>query len=220
MRNIAYLKQQLAERLIFKMRNDLQSILAALPLLTHEQLSAEEKQKINSIVTHKINESMNVLLHVQTQISLQPEHIVYYPIDAKAALQQALKNIQSLAQQHQVTLDCQLPTIASLVLAAPEALSEIIFKIINLLLQDIKHPKTIHIQLIEQPQWLIYRFRNQSCDLSNELLQHYLSHETPSTPEGYRQLQSAIETISRWGGQLTALSESGLSFELRLKSFI
>lgn len=55
MRNIAYLKQQLAERLIFKMRNDLQSILAALPLLTYEQLSAEEKQKINSIVTHKIN---------------------------------------------------------------------------------------------------------------------------------------------------------------------
>ena len=240
--NLHKLKEEVAEQMIFQLRNDLQSINLAMPLLAREELSGEQKHKMIEQVRKKMDKSMNFLEKMQSQLSVEQEVMTvgYYPIDAKKPIQMALENLHGLAAEQRVELHSNLPALISLVFASPQELRTVLITLLTQLIHDSLENTKIIIQLKErEDHWISYICKNTGFGLPNEHFQRYLfgdvsdfedsaklldsEKELPnSIKHEFNKIRSAIQKVQSWGGTVTAFSEigQGMSFELRLKSFL
>jgi len=222
------LKEQVAERLIYQFRNDMQSILMASQLLTSDKTGESEKKMVGGILQNKVNSHLNILNEVEAQLNAELDatsttsHFETYPVDPKEAVSEAMKNVAEAAVERQVKLQSDLPELVSLVFAAPNALTSVISRILALLIEDAVSNTDITIDMIERDQCLTYSLKNSGFGMPNERLQDYLFNSEVETSETFKGIHLALEWLKRWEGSLTGESQvgQGMSFELRLRSFI
>ncbi len=220
------LKEQIAERLIFQFRNDMQSILTASQLLTNPQTNATDKHIATNILQNKINSHIKILDQVEKQLNIEmdddPTNVTTYPIDAKESVLDAMENASIEAVKHQVKLVANLPNLVSLIFASRTELYWIVGSIFALLIED-SIPKTdIVINMEEREHWVTYIFKNTGFGIPNERFQQYLLVKELEVAEQFNDIRRAINTVKIWDGTLTAESQVGvgITFELRLRSFI
>jgi hypothetical protein len=221
------LKEQVAERLIFQFRNDMQSIMTASKLLSSEQSSLEEKRMIAGILQGKVNSHLKILNEVETQLNIELDanktlFIENYPIDAKEAILDAIEKVYAIAREHQVSFHHDLPALVSLVFAAPNELSLVIASILSVLVHEAAPNTHITINMEERNNMITYVFKNKGAGMENERLQQYLFFDEVEIPEQFNSLRRAIKLITHWKGTLAGSSkiDEGLSFTLCLRSFI
>jgi len=219
------LKEQVAERLIFQFRNDMQSIMTASKLLSSEQSSHEEKRMVAGILQGKVNAHLKILNEVETQLNVELDasiQVENYPIDAKEPILDAIEKVNAIATEQQIKIHHELPALVSLVFAAPNELSLVIASVLTLLIDDGAPNTDITLELEERDNGMTYTFKNSGSGMPNERLQQYLFSDDVDISEKFNSLRRAIKLIRHWKGTLTASSQidQGLSFELRLRSFI
>jgi len=219
-------KDKVAERFIFQLRNDMHSILTASQLLTSDQASDPEKRMVGGILQNKINNQLKILNEVDALLKTDPSSITSrfeaYPLDPKKPLLDAMENLADAAVERQVKLHCDLPALVSLVYAAPNELTSVITSVLVLLVDDAVENTKITIDMEELDKWLTYTFKNTGVGIPNERLQQYLFSQEVEVSKKFNDMRRAVELIKLWKGTLKAESEvdQGMSFELRLRSFI
>jgi len=222
------LKEQVAERLIFQFRNDMQSILMASQLLTSDKTGESERQMVGGILQNKVSSHLNILKEVEAQLNADLDatsttsQFETYPVDPKEAVSEAMKNVAEAAIERQVKLQSHIPDLVSLVFAAPNALTLVISSILTLLIEDAVSNTDITIDMIERDNSLIYHLKNSGFGMPNERFQDYLFKPEVESSETFKAIHVALKWLKRWEGTLTAESQvgQGMSFELRLRSFI
>jgi CHASE2 domain-containing sensor protein/signal transduction histidine kinase len=220
------LKEQVAERLIYQFRNDMQSILMASKLLTNDKAGEAEKQMVGKILNDKVNNHVNILAEVEEQLKVDLDTADtdsgVYPIDPKAPVFEAMESLAERAVDKQLKLHQELPALVSLVFAAPNGLTTVISHLLSLLIDDAEPNTQMTIGMEEREGWLTYTFKNTGFGIPNERLQQYLFDTNANVSTQFEAVRQAIELITAWQGTLTAESEvgQGISFQLRLKSFI
>jgi len=222
------LKEQVAERLIFQFRNDMQSILTASKLLVNEKTSEAEKRMVGGILENKVNDHLKILNEVEKQLNAEVDATTttssfeVYPVDPKEPVLGAIENLAEMAVKRQVKLHSHLPDLVSLVFAAPNELTSVIAKILALLIDDAVENTELTIDMVERDNEVIYTFKNVGFGIPNERLQSYLFSKEVEVQKKFKDMHHIIKLIKIWKGKLTAESEvgQGMSFELRLRSFI
>ncbi|RKZ52508.1 MAG: hypothetical protein DRR00_08140 [Candidatus Parabeggiatoa sp. nov. 3] len=221
------LKEQVAERLIYQFRNDMQSIMTASKLLSSEQSSLQEKRMVAGILQGKVNSHLKILNEVETQLNVELDasktlQVENYPIDAKEPVLDAIEKVHGIATEQQIKIHHELPALVSLVFAAPNELSLVIASILTILIDEAAPNTDISITMEERDKWMTYTFKNSESGIPNERLQQYLFSDDIDIPDKFNNLRRAIKLITHWKGTLTASNQTdhGLSFELRLRSFI
>lgn len=222
------LKEQVAERLIYQFRNDMQSILMASKLLISDKAGEAEKRMVGGILESKVNNHIKILNEVEEQLRADLDAtstdsgFEVYPIDPKAPVFEVIESLAERAVERQLKLHQDLPALVSLVFAAPNELTSVIARLLAVLIDDAAPNTQITIGMKEQDNWLTYTFKNTGFGIPNERLQQYLFDSEAEVSEQFEAIRQAIEFVKAWQGTLTANSEvgQGMSFELRLRSFI
>ena len=221
------LKEQIAERLIFKFRNDMQSILTASNLLTSAKSGETEKRMVAGILKTKVNAHLQILNEVEKQLNVHLDAtktttIKTYPVNAKESVLEAMESVAEMALKRQVTLQSDLPALVSLVFAAPYELTLVIASILTLLIDDATSQTEITINMEERDKWVTYRLKNVGFGIPNDRFQQYLFSNDVEISDKFKGIRRTIRVVKVWEGTLTAESQvgMGISFELRLRSFI
>ncbi len=221
------LKEQVAERLIFQCRNDMQSILMASKILSNDQLNETTKRSAANTLQNKVNNHITILNDVEKWLNVQmdttkPTLIETYPIDAKEPLLDATERSAKLAVKRHVKLQNNLPALVSLVFASHNELTSVISSLLVLLIDDAIEETQITISMEERDNWMTYTFQNVGFGIPDERLQQYLFDDEIKVSEKFENIRRAISMINVWEGTLKAESQvgQGLYFELRLRSFI
>ncbi|MDM8566541.1 hypothetical protein QUF74_12930 [Candidatus Halobeggiatoa sp. HSG11] len=220
------LKEQIAERLIFQFRNDMQSILTASQLLTSKKTNETEKNTASEILQNKITTYIKTLTQAEEQLNVQmddnPTNVITYPIDAKESILDAMENASVEAIKRQVKLMADLPDLISLVFASKTELYWVAGSIFALLIEDAIPESNITIDMEERDHWVTYTFKNTGFGIPNERFQQYMFVKKLEITDKFHDIRRAINIVKVWDGILTAESQVGvgITFELRLRSFI
>lgn len=218
------IKDKMLERVSYQVRNDLESLLTAVIMLSTTQLDADKKARVLEISRSKIDGLISVLGEMETHLYVgeTPQAVECYPVDALQPLNDAVANIQDRAAQQMTTLDVELPALASLVLASPETLPQLFSAILAWLLEDSVETGSITVRLEERDGRLIYDFSNIGFGMDDQRLQAILFGPDPLDSELLIELRKGAGRVAEWGGTLEAHSELGVGtrFRVNLKGFI
>ncbi|RKZ63808.1 MAG: hypothetical protein DRR08_02500 [Candidatus Parabeggiatoa sp. nov. 2] len=221
------LKEQVAERLIFQFRNDMQSILTASKLLTSEQANEAQKRMVAGVLQGKVDNHLKILNEVEEQLNVQMDvtkttTVETYPVDAKQPVFEAMESLAEAAVERQVKLQSDLPALVSLVFAAPNELASVIASMLALLIDDAIENTEISIDMEERDNWMTYTLKNSGFGIPNERLQQYLFSQEIEVSDKFKGIRRAIDVVKIWEGTLKGESQvgTGMSFELRLRGFI
>lgn len=180
MKFLSTLKEQVAERLIFQFRNDMQSILTASKLITREGATDKERRMVANILHNKVNKHIEILQEVETQLNVQIDAsdkstVETYPINAKESVLNAISSLAQVAVERQLEWYNELPDLESLVYADPEGLMLLVRSMLDMLIEDANPNTRISIKILEQQDnWITYTLKNTGSGVPNERFQKYL----------------------------------------------
>ena len=223
-KRLCYLKDEVAERLVYQVRNDTASLLMAVSLLEIPALTEEKRSRAISIARDKISNMMMVTEKTHGLLSQEVniEAETRYPVDCKQPLHAAVDALESKAASHGIRFDLNLPDLISLVFASPEGLKAVLESILAALITDTIQQGGIRVDLEERDQWIVYRFSSQGFGMPEERFQAYLHGDASLSTEEFRNLRQSAVRVEHWGGALEGHSEIGVGtrLELKLKGFI
>lgn len=223
-KRLSNLKITVAERLTYQVRNDTESLLAAVSLLEKPVLADDKRERVLHIVRDKIDSLVTVTEKVYGLLNqdINSEASERYPVDCKQPLSDAIAALKSKADAHAIKFDLHTPELISLVFASPDGLQEVLESFLEVLITDTVQHGNIRVDLSEDGHWIVYRFANQGFGIPEERLQHYLHGEASLSTEEFRKLRASFNRVTYWDGTLEGHSEIGVGtrFELKLKGFI
>ncbi len=224
MRSHYGVKDRLIERFLFRMRNDLQGVLAGSALLTHGEIGEEQRSSTERLMERKIDHVVAMFERTHEYISkdLESGSSEVYPVDPREAVMQAAHGLETLARRHKVELRLNLPRFAGLVLAEHSGMLDwAVRTAMSILLEDAVENSALIVDMEEKDGWLTIRCRNQGFGLPDARLKDYLFGDMPVESRLYRSMREAILRIREWGGEVHAHSQvgEGMQIELKLKVF-
>lgn len=224
LKNLCRLRDTLIERLNYKLRNDLSSIVLASDMLRTMNSTDESYSKILDIVQEKVKEAVQVMTeaqqHLDAELDLEP--MEHFPVDPKSALSDAIEELRDEAAKRRIRFSADTETLVSLVMAEPGTLKEVMQTILEALLQDAAEDTEIRIKLEEKPHQVNFHFENTGFGMPDERFQQYLFGDTELSGTEFKKLRTSLRLIEKWDGHLQASSEvgSGINFHLSLRGFI
>lgn len=218
MKRVHILKEQLVERLIFKLRNDLGALMTAVPLLIHKRLTEEKKETVTLLIYDKVEQAVSILEKAQSHLIIDKDVVESgsHPIDGERPLQEAIGIINAVARKKQVNIITHLPKIISLVFASNEELKSVFLESLKLLLGRAENGSGIVIAVEERDNHVTYTFYNKTTDSIPEV------SPIPLHSEEFIPLREALQAVANWEGEFNAgeIAHGGLWFKLRLRGFI
>ncbi len=224
MRSHYSIKDQLVERFIFRLRNDLQAVITGSSLLTHHEIDAGQRQHVEGLMLRKMDHILSMFnrSHQFMEKSLESGTSEVYPLDPSLAIRQASEMCREAAIEHKVRIDVALPPFVSLVLAEPGGTLDWVMKtILTLLIQDAVEHSTIEVAVRESEGMVVCSFHNTGFGLPNARLQDCLFGTDPVDGRIYKDMREAILRIREWGGEIEGHAQvgEGIRLILRLKVF-
>ncbi|MDH3465054.1 MAG: CHASE2 domain-containing protein [Gammaproteobacteria bacterium] len=220
------LQEKALRRLMFQIRNDLESMVLAAGLLKDEQLPSDERAQVVDIYETKVRESITLVTDAQQHLGLDPDvhQLSRYPVHPTDSLRKAIQAAaESLTKQRiKLSLHAPAPEIISLVLAEPHELEYVLSTIIAMLVEDAIAGSKLEINLEERAGWITFELANQGFGIPNEHFQGYLSQSDDSTATEFQALRECASQIQSWEGTFAGHSEvgTGTRFRIELRSFL
>ncbi len=223
-KRLCVLKQDLAERVNFQLRNDMTALLTASSLLKNESLTIENRDRVLNIVQEKITDSIQIIQESQDllMIDLGLEAVESYPVEAKGPLSDSINGLKEMAALRNIAFEVNLPDLVGLVFAAPDELKGVMESLLRLLVIDAAEDSIVKVNMEERDRWITYTFENSGFGMPDERFQEYVYGDEEITSEEYKKVRRSLRYIHKWGGTLTGSSSVGVGvrFKLVLRGFI
>jgi len=226
LKGLYQLKEKMLERFNFQIRNDLSSILFALPMLEDQRAGKEEKQFALSNIQGKIDETLNMLELVKQQMDVEIEHmltssLLCYPVDGRMPLQRVVAQLQEMVEGRGIKMHLQLPELISLVFASQQELEIVLQAVLLAIIEDTYEAGDIWIKMEEKEQNMFYHIHNSGIGISDNNLQQFQDSRVTQESEILK-FHHAIRCVNRWGGSFNITSQmgEGSTAELLLRRFI
>lgn len=224
LKNLCRLRDTLIERLNFKLRNDLSSVVLASDMLRITDSQDPDYAQILDIVQTKVSEAVQVMTeaqqHLDNELDLEP--MEHFPVDPKLALNEAMEELSDEADKRRICFAADTSPLVSLVMAEPGALKSVMLAILELLLEDAAQETIIRVELEETPNEVHFHCSNNGFGMPDETFHEYLHGDSELSSGAFRKLRNALRLIEKWDGRLEADSEvgSGIKIHLTLRGFI
>ena len=220
------LQEEALRRLMYQIRNDLESMVLAAGLLKDDQLPSEERSEVIDIYESKVRESITLVNDAQQHLGLDLDvgQLSRYPVHPLGSLNKALKSLTDKCKSRRVefAIDAPAPEIVSMVLAEPYELEHALATVAVLLVEDAVSDSKIEIQLLERPGWVTYQFSNVGFGVPDDLFQSYVSGPDDATATEFQAIRESMRQIKEWEGRFVGSSDVGVGtrFTIELRSFL
>lgn len=145
-----------------------------------------------------------------------------YPVDLKAAVEAAVRELTPVAESRQVLLETGAPDFMRLAFAEPGDLMTVIRSICLPVIQDSIEQGRVEVSLSDNNAWITLELNNAGFGIPNDRLQEYLHGKEALRSEEFTRLRQAARRVSEWGGALEGESQVGVGmrFTLRLRPYL
>lgn len=226
LRSLYQLKEQMFERFSFQVRNDLSSILYALPMLDDQSSTLEDRQFVLTNIQDKVDETLNMMDLVKQQMMVEIEQmlsnkLICYPVDGRVPLQRVIEELKEKIERREIKVHVQIPELISLVFAAPLELETVLHAVMLAMIEDTYEGGEIWVKVEEEDQNVFYLIHNKGIGISDDKLEQFQVDEARQESEIIK-FHYAIRCINRWGGSLNLKSQmgEGTKAELLLRRFM
>lgn len=208
-----------------RLRNDFRSIITCLGVLEGEDTETEARRgAIEAIRTHA-EDATRVIDEAERLLAADLVHEAAdaYPVDLKAAVEAAVRELKPLAESRQVLLETGgAPDFIRLAIAEPGDLMTVIRSIYLPVIQDSIEQGRVEVRLSDSNSWITLELNNAGFGIPNDRLQEYLHGKEALRSEEFRRLRQAARRVSEWGGALEGESQVGVGmrFTLRLRPYL
>ena len=217
---VRQLKGDFLNYLHFKLCRDLQNIPLALSVLLEKRAQKDHKQKAVKIINQRLRGILSFINDAPQTFSMNYSQIYQeqYPLIPSKILSQASLSLTSLARQKRVTLQTNIPELASLVCTRPELLEKSVKIITEALIEDAKEGTSILTDLIETDEQVVLNFVNDGFGIPNSDLQDYIFGTNEIQSKTFQSLRQIAREIKNIGWVLKARSDigEGMNFSIFL----
>ena len=226
-KQLSNMKENLVQYISNQLHQDISVIQNTSSLLVNGGLSQDEYDQAINQLNEKSNSAAETIS--QSEAYLVSDLWAYsgdgYPVNAKEAIDTAIRNQNEIAKLRAIRLKHNFPEFISLVLAEKDELIKLFDSILHLLLQDAAENTLIFIKFEKNNRQVKLTFSNSGFGMPNERFQQYLighdGNENMTSSE-FRKLRGALRYIKDWEGDFSGRSEVGMGthFIVKLRSFI
>lgn len=214
-------KQDIIERLGFRLRGDAESIVLATSLLQDITLPEEMRAETLTMLRERAHSATSVIEEVREHLEQSDSHAIEnaYPIDALALIQRYATDLTGSAASKRVTMQLNTPNIGSLVFAEVESLESLMTTILRLLIEDAAEDTVINIKVDETEEEQVIVLRNEGFGIPEARFQQYIGDEKSSSSPEFERLSEGLRQVLHWGGEYSCQSGvgKGFAFEIHLK---
>ena len=150
-RRLAQLRLSISSLLDVNIRNDLEAIAFALAVARSSKLDAARQVKVLGQIEAAAGRAAARLdaisPHLRADIGEGPGES--FPIDATAAVNEAVELVTPLAATHGVGLDCEVPAISGFAIADPKLLTEMVEAMLRIVIADCAPGEAVRAELSE-----------------------------------------------------------------------
>lgn len=204
------LQSELASEIDAKLRNNLEAIGIAVRLAGDERLTKERRDRALGLIHVAVDRTRASLnsLSILTDFTHILDELSTLPVCPRATLSSAISKITPLAKQSDVGFNLVKPALASLVLAEPEMLEQLLVAIIQVVLKDSSRKSAIEIELLEKEDSTCITVKG-GFGLPSSLIASHLQDDHPDATEPFLVMRRIVKRMKNWGATLEASSETG-----------
>ncbi|MGH8584231.1 MAG: CHASE2 domain-containing protein [Gammaproteobacteria bacterium] len=211
----------LIERVNYKLRGDLQTLIAAVELLQHS--AAAPSAEIVEILGAKAAASARFMEDLQQVFvrGADADFTVRVPVDSRPLLLDAVAALEARAVERQVRVSVQVPDLMGLVFATPQGLDEVFKALLGFLIEDAAAEGQVTVSAVESNRQVRFELANQGFGLPEHRLKEVLDGDAVLSEGTLQSLRRAARAIRAWQGRLHAYSRigEGSRFQLELEAF-
>ncbi len=211
----------LIERVNYKLRGDLQTLIAAVELLQHSE--AAPSAEIVEILGEKAAASARFMEDLQQVFvrGADADFTVRVPVDSRPVLLDAVAALEARAVERRVRVSVQVPDLMSLVFATPQGLDEVFKALLDFLIEDAAAEGQVTVNAVEGDRQVHFEFANEGFGLPEHRLKEILDGDAVLPESTLQSLRRAARSIRAWQGRLHAYSRigEGSRFQLELEAF-
>ncbi|MBK8816245.1 MAG: CHASE2 domain-containing protein [Methylococcaceae bacterium] len=219
------LKEDLFSRLHHQLQDTFSSVLSALPEIENTGISREEMKRLLTGIRSNIDTSLSTLNLVHDQMNNEIGHLVSnigcYPINALKTIDKAIDALTEYADERFIDVRLQSPESLNLVIASPKELYQIIYAVLQAMIDDTFDGTDVFIIVEEKKESIQYFFSNRGIGLINNKIGHSDTDMFPDLVEGLN-FNKFKQYVSHWEGELELSSQMGEGSQivLTLKRFL
>ena len=214
LRRLQQLKELLVENVFYQLRNDLESIVLSVDMLTTMELPPEQRQEVATLLKQKSKHTVTAIEKALLKLSGGSSDL--FPVSPLDALQQAIRHLESEQSKHRVSIDLHLPHITSLTMAIPDRFVEMFVGVLHALLSDAAEQTTILIKGVESDCQVILEFSNSGFGIPSERFLAYMSGEEEPSSKEFLALRQSLREVKAWGGSAVATSTTGVGLQVTI----
>jgi CHASE2 domain-containing sensor protein len=217
-------KERMMARSALRLRDDFGSIITHLGVLESEDTAIEARRGAIKAIHTRAEDATRVIDEAERWLAADLAHDTAsaYPVDLKAAVEAAVRELTPLAESRQVLLETGAGDFIRLVFAEPGNLMTVIRSMCLPVIQDSIEQGRVEVRLSDSDSWITLELKNAGFGIPNDRLQEYLHGQEALRSEEFRRLRQAARRVSEWGGALEGESQVGvgLRFTLRLRPYL
>ncbi len=212
------LQSELASEIDAKLRNDLEAIGLALRLAEDERLTSEQRARALRLVRVAADRTRanldNLALLADSTRFL--EELSIFPVCPRAVLGGAVAKVTPLAKRSGVDFTIVQPALASLVLAEPEMLEDLLEAILQVVVSDSGRMSAIEIMISEEDEATFVIVKG-GFGLPSVWLEAHLYDERQEAAQPFLIIRQVQKQLKSWGATLSAFSETGEGYRFTLE---
>ncbi len=212
------LKQDIIERLGFRLRGDSESLILAGSLLADETLEADMRAEVTDVLIDKAGSIARIVDQVRDHLATTEtsESKAAYPVDSMELLDRALVNCEEVTSSKRIEVTIKRPHVASSVLAQAAELQEIWEAIITLMVQDASATTQLRISVTESDEDQYVHFANTGFGIPMDRFQHYMNDINSAASHEFEKLRIGKKRLSLWQGTMGSESQIGVGFKFTI----
>lgn len=217
LQQIAHLRTEVASEVDARIRNDLEAIELASKLAGDGRLPSDKRARAMQMVLQAAGRTRDTLENLSRMISgsVHESSSEPFAVNPRTALMQALTAVRSHGGRHLPGVKLTVPQLASLVLADPGQLDELLQAMLQVVTSDADEDGEVRVTLTEGVEASVIAIAG-GFGLPPDRLELALSAGAQGVPAPFRTLQRVRGFLSEWGADLTSASEAGQGYRFEL----
>ncbi|TCJ39591.1 hypothetical protein E0504_10860 [Parafrankia sp. BMG5.11] len=217
LQQLAHLRTEVASEVDARIRNDLEAIELASKLTGDGRLPSDKRARAMQMVSQAAGRTRDTLENLSRMISgsVHASSSEPFAVNPRTALMQALTAVRSQGGRHLGGVKLTVPQLASLVLADPGELDELLKAMLQVVTSDGEEDGEIRVTLTEGAEASVIVIAG-GFGLPPDRFELALSDGAQGVPAPFRTLQRVRGYLGDWGAELKLVSEAGLGYRFEL----
>ena len=217
--NIA-IKEKINEYMLYKLKNNMESLILSDELLSDESINKEEYDQIKNLMHEKVNETSNMINQFYQYLHSDNNMLTFemYPIDITQIVNQVSTSMTREGIRDNIKINKPESQIMILVIAEVNAIKGLLRLLLKILIDDAIESSIIGIEMQNDENNIYLKLFNEGFGMPNSEFQDYLYSEEALLSKEFVKLKSYMQVVKKWGGEIQAQSNigEGISFTLKL----